>query len=82
MSQKELSRKSNISTSSLSKIERGKYNDNISVSLLMDIAGGLQIDLILLVTFSELKKICGENSFLIEMGELVERSLCKKSSKI
>lgn len=56
MSQKELARKANISTSSLSKIERGKYNDNISVSLLMDIADGLQIDLTLLVTFSELEK--------------------------
>lgn len=56
MSQKELARKSSISTSSLSKIERGKYNDNISVSLLMDIADGLQIDLTLLVTFSDLEK--------------------------
>lgn len=56
MSQKELARKANISTSSLSKIERGKYNDNISVSLLMDIADGLQIDLTLLVTFSDLEK--------------------------
>ena len=56
MSQTELARKANISTSSLSKIERGKYNDNISVSLLMDIADGLQIDLTLLVTFSELEK--------------------------
>lgn len=56
MSQKELARKANISTSSLSKIERGEYNDNISVSLLMDIADGLQIDLTLLVTFSDLEK--------------------------
>ena len=56
MSQKKLARKASISTSSLSKIERGKYNDNISVSLLMDIADGLQIDLTLLVTFSELEK--------------------------
>lgn len=56
MSQKELARKAKISTSSLSKIERGKYNDNISVSLLMDIADGLQIDLTLLVTFSDLEK--------------------------
>ena len=56
MSQKELARKSNISVSTLSKIERCKYNGNISVSLLMDIADGLQIDLTLLVTFSELEK--------------------------
>lgn len=40
MSHKELARKSNISVSTFSKIERGKYNDNISVSLLMDIAFG------------------------------------------
>ena len=56
MTQKELAKRANLSISTLSKIERGKYNDNISVSLLMDIADGLQIDLTLLVTFSELEK--------------------------
>ena len=56
MSQKELAKRANLSTSSLSKIERGRYNDNVSVSLLFDIADGLQIDITMLVTFSDMEK--------------------------
>lgn len=56
MSQKELAKRANMSTSSLSKIERGRYNDNVSVSLLFDIADGLQIDITMLVTFSDMEK--------------------------
>ena len=56
MSQKELSKRANLSVSSLSKIERGKYNDNVSVSLLFDIADALQLDITMLVTFSDLEK--------------------------
>lgn len=55
-SQKELAKRANMSVSSLSKIERGRYNDNISVSLLFDIADGLQIDITMLVTFSDMVK--------------------------
>ncbi|MBR3745690.1 MAG: GIY-YIG nuclease family protein, partial [Selenomonadaceae bacterium] len=33
MSQKELAKRANMGVSSLSKIERGRYNDNVSVSL-------------------------------------------------
>lgn len=56
MSQKELAKRANLSISSLSKIERGRYNDNVSVSLLFDIADGLQIDVTMLVTFSDMEK--------------------------
>lgn len=56
MSQKELAKRANMSVSSLSKIERGRYNDNVSVSLLFDIADGLQIDITMLVTFSDTEK--------------------------
>ena len=56
MSQADLARRAHISQSSLSRIERGKYNDTISVSLLFDIADGLQIDLALLLTFNDLEK--------------------------
>ena len=56
LSQKELAKKVYISESTLSRIERGQYNDNLSLSMLMDIADGLQIDLTLLVTFSEMEK--------------------------
>jgi len=56
MSQKELSKRANLSVSALSKIERGRYNDNVSVSLLFDIANGLQIDITMLVTFNDMEK--------------------------
>lgn len=56
MSQKELAKRAHLSVSSLSKIERGRYNDNVSVSLLFDIAEGLQIDITMLVTFNDLEK--------------------------
>ena len=65
MSQKELAKRANLSVSALSKIERGRYNDNVSVSLLFDIADGLQIDITMLVTFSYLEKIYGGNLLIM-----------------
>ena len=56
MHQVDLANKIGVSKSVLSRIERGKYNDNISVSLLLDIADGLQIDMSMLVTFNEQEK--------------------------
>lgn len=56
MSQEELAERANITQSTLSKIERGKYNNNVSVSLLIDIADCLQIDIALLVTFNEAER--------------------------
>lgn len=54
--QVDLANKIGVSKSVLSRIERGKYNDNISVYLLLDIADGLQIDIAMLVTFNEQEK--------------------------
>jgi len=48
ISQEELAERENITQSTLSKIERGKYNNNVSVSLLIDIA--------LLVTFTDAER--------------------------
>ena len=56
MTQRDLAEKANISRSALSRIECGKYNDNVSVSLLFDIADGLRIDTALLMTFNETEK--------------------------
>jgi len=56
MTQKDLAKRANISRSSLSRIECGKYNDNVSVSLLFDISEGLRIDTALLMTFNETEK--------------------------
>ena len=44
MHQVVLAEKIGISSSVLSRIERGKYNENVSVSMLLDIAEGLGID--------------------------------------
>ena len=56
MSQSELAKQVCLSRSALSRIERGKYNDNVSVVILSDIADALQIDITLLVTFNEMEK--------------------------
>ena len=56
MKQSELARRARISRSALSRIERGKYNDNVSVVILSDIAEALQIDIALLVTFNETER--------------------------
>lgn len=56
LTQKDLAKRANISRSALSRIECGKYNDNVSVSLLFDIAEGLRIDTALLMTFNETEK--------------------------
>ena len=54
--QTDLAAKIGISRSALSRIERGKYNENVSVSMLLDIAQGLNIDIAMLVTFDEHEK--------------------------
>ena len=56
MRQDELAAKVHIDKSVISRIERGKYHNNISVSLLLAIADGLQIEASLLLTFTDLKK--------------------------
>ena len=56
LTQTELAKRANISRSALSRIECGKYNENVSVSLLFDIAEGLRIDTALLMTFNETEK--------------------------
>ena len=55
--QDELADRVNISVSSLSKLERGKYNNNIPLSMIIMIAEGLRIDVSLLVTFDEREKL-------------------------
>lgn len=56
MSQRELATKVNLSTSTIGRIERGKYNSGVPISTLLDIAEGLRIELSSLVTFSEEEK--------------------------
>ena len=62
LTQKELADKIHISRSSIGKIERGAYNHNISMSVLIDIIDGLEIELSMLFTFTEQeKKIWSKN---------------------
>ena len=56
LTQDELADRVNISVSSLSKLERGKYNNNIPLSMLIMIAEGLRIDVSMLVSFDEREK--------------------------
>jgi transcriptional regulator with XRE-family HTH domain len=53
LTQEALAQKINISTSYLSKIECGNYPKSVSLSVLMAIAGGLNIELYLLLKFDE-----------------------------
>lgn len=56
LTQTELASVSNLSRSALGRIERGQYNGNVSLSVLIDIAGGLHIDFSLLLAFSEAER--------------------------
>ena len=56
LTQDQLADRVSISVSSISKLERGKYNNNIPLSMLIMIAEGLRIDVSLLVTFDEREK--------------------------
>ena len=56
LTQEELAGLSHISSSTLGKIERGKYNHNVSVAVLIDIAYGLGIDFSTLFDFNEVEK--------------------------
>ena len=57
LTQDQLAGRVTISVSSISKLERGKYNNNIPLSMLIMIAEGLRIDVSLLVTFDEREKL-------------------------
>lgn len=63
MHQVVLAEKIGISSSVLSRIERGKYNENISVSMLLDIAEGLGVDVAMFVTFDEHEKSMWETIY-------------------
>lgn len=56
LTQKELAILAHVSVSSIGRIERGRYNHNVPMSILIDIANGLRIDISLLVTFEEKEK--------------------------
>ena len=54
--QQELADRAHISASVVGRLERGKYNDSISLSLLLEIADALEIDFCLLLSFNDEEK--------------------------
>lgn len=56
LTQKALAKKIHVNVSTLSRIERGKYNQGVSLAMLFDIAQGLNVDIAILVTFNEEEK--------------------------
>ena len=56
LTQGSLAKRSHISKSTLSRIERGNYNQSVTISVLIDIADALHIDLQLLMSFSDEEK--------------------------
>ena len=51
-SQEQLSQKLHLGKTVLSRVERGKYNQNISLNMLLDIAEGLGIPVSVFVSFT------------------------------
>ena len=51
--QAELAKRMNISESTLSRLERGRYNSNVSISILIDVSTALHINISELTTFSD-----------------------------
>lgn len=49
-------RKIGISPSTLNKVERGAYNQNVSIAMLLDIAEGLDVDVTYFLTITEADK--------------------------
>lgn len=56
LSQKELAKRVHLSESAISRIERGDYNQSISLATLVDISTGLKIDIQLLLSITEAEK--------------------------
>lgn len=60
ISQKELADRIKTTQSTVSKVENGSYNDNLSIGMLTEIADALEIDLALLLEFNGYEKAMWE----------------------
>ena len=65
ISQTELANRIKATQSTVSKVESGNYNDNLSISMLTDIANALDIDLALLLSFTGYEKAMWEKKISI-----------------
>lgn len=60
ISQKELADRIKTTQSTVSKVENGIYNDNLSIAMLTEIADALEVDLGLLLEFNGYEKAMWE----------------------
>ena len=56
ISQKDLADRIKTTQSTISKVESGNYNDNLSIAMLTEIADALEMDLDLLLEFTVYEK--------------------------
>lgn len=56
LSQTELADRIKTTQSTISKVENGSYNDNLSIAMLTEIADALEVDLALLLEFTVYEK--------------------------
>ncbi len=56
LSQTELADRIKTTQSTISKVENGSYNDNLSIAMLTEIADALEMDLALLLEFTVYEK--------------------------
>lgn len=56
ISQRELAARINTTQSTISKVESGNYNDNLSIVMLAEIADALEVDLAILLEFTGYEK--------------------------
>lgn len=59
LNQRELAKRVHLSESAIGRIERGDYNESISLSTLVDIANGLKIDVQLLMMDEDEERLLG-----------------------
>ena len=60
ISQKDLADRIKTTQSTISKVESGNYNDNLSIAMLTEIADALEVDLALLLEFNVYEKAMWE----------------------
>ena len=73
MTQEKLSERMGLHKSVISRIERGKYHNDLSLSTLLKIAEKLQIDPALFLTFNELEKQLWREPLLLEENDEEEK---------
>lgn len=68
ITQEELASKVSVNKSVISRIERGQYNENVGIIMLWSIANALNIDMKMLVTFTDFEKAMWENNYQDDIG--------------